>query len=1102
MITIYKTNTLANAAKYVTKQIGDWTKKNGSNLDVKCTLIVPDRASLEAERYLLRTIGGSFNVQVRTFRRLAADILPKYEYLSKQAGIMALGNIISNQRDNLTCFKKGVRTPGFVENVYDAISMMKYCRVAPETFNCALPRSVAGKAHDLALLYQAYVDYTRDRFIDSADKMDLLCEAIAQQDFSNETFFLYDFDNFSRQELAIVEQLILKSRDVTVACCFSDKKSDGRLYLNDIYSGVAEICRQNGIVPKEESAIAYVSDVAKQIGEHMFRYDETEPKETDAVQIYEADNRLAEVYSLACQVQNYVRSEKGGRYKDIYVVTSDVSKYANAIATVFEQFNIPYFCDRQYSLADHPYARFVVDYLTLCQNNARLDVVLNFVKNRLFNEGGEDVFLFENYCLKYNISHQFGGFDLGQNEKYFDRVEKFRQKFFRFYSANTPKPHSTVKEYVQFVRQLIDVCRLREKNVELAREQSRASCVGITELNFESKVTEQAADKFEGVLVQAEKILGDSYLGLDEFIKILGVGLSSVKISVIPVRNDCVIFANMAKSRKHDIKFLALLGANQGAMPIVKSDTKLLTDRNIRDLKNNNINLEPEIITENRRERFSLFQLLMEPTKLYVSYPTTDSDGSTLTPSPFVGELRRLFCIDGKTLETISLSNEIFTERQALAKLIQCNRLFKENVPNAKVPYYDALNVILGNMGERYLANKDSKSKFVSRGKELYLKKSETSVSQVTAFYACPYKFFFNYGLNVKPRPVAEMKASDLGNVLHEVLDRYISKDDLKENGVATAQFQADNWSESDEITAGRAEKIFGMVISKEEYGGIRKDQSMSGILAQLKSECIRMCKVVKSQIGESDFRPSYTLFDKPTEIEFNAARNNTVRVDFGEGSFELKGKVDRVDVCGNDFVVIDYKSSSGAAKYTEKDLYIGHKLQLLVYIKAVEQILKARQSGENYRPVGFYYFHMHDSFCDINDNEVYRWSGRTLDDIEVGCRLDNNLCNGRSDKLGLNAHENKEGELVFVKTGIFKRFLTSDQIKAQVEYALELIARAGRYMCGGYTAVSPYDGECKYCDYKCICDFGQNIYDDTPRKLDEDVNSAVFVCKSKEKYE
>ena len=109
-----------------------------------------DRASMEAERALLQKLGGSFNVRVRTFRRLANEVLPKLAYLSKQAGIMALTGIIQDNKDKLSCFVRGAETPGFVSDMYDVISMMKYCRIPPQALlEGELPEGVKGKAHDV-----------------------------------------------------------------------------------------------------------------------------------------------------------------------------------------------------------------------------------------------------------------------------------------------------------------------------------------------------------------------------------------------------------------------------------------------------------------------------------------------------------------------------------------------------------------------------------------------------------------------------------------------------------------------------------------------------------------------------------------------------------------------------------------------------------------------------------------------------------------------------------------------------------------------------------------------------------------------------------------
>lgn len=1058
MITIYKTNTMKDASEFVMNAVKYVDKKN---LSVMHTLIVPDRASLEAERQLLKAVKGSFNVQVRTFRRLANDILPKYEYLSKQAGIMALNSIIQDNRDKLTCYVKASETMGFVTDMYDVISMMKYCRISPKTLVTAdLPRSVKNKARDVGLLYQAYTDYSADRFVDSADKMELLRQNIATSKVvKNSYFYVYDFDNLSAQELAVLEQLMLFSRGVTVACCVGKTRADKYLYLDDIYNGVTSVCTKCGITPNVIEGENYSNRYVEHIGRNMYRYNDCALMPANGfAEVFQGATRVQEVYALACRIQNYVRG--GGRFKDVYVVTSDVNRYFNSVSTVFEEFDIPYFCDRQFVLSAHPYARFVLDYLSVYRNNGKLSAVLPFVKNHLFcsslpQEEREDVYLFENYCLKYNVSYRYDEFNLGKSEPYFVRADNFRSRFNALYKSVVIPQADTVDGYVSVVRKLIEQTKLNELNEKFADEQQRRG------FDFESKATSQAADKFEQVLSQAEKVLSGRYVKLDEFIKTLSMGVEAVKISVLPVSNDCVIFANMAKARKHDVKFLALLGANYGAMPIIKKDCKLLSDANIRDLVSCGINVEPQMLTENKRERFSLFQLLQEPTeKLYVSYAEMDGNDA-LTPSPFVTELCNLFSINGKKLAPSNTADEdVYTEEQAIAKVILNSRKLKDNQV-VKMPAYTVLAKRFADVQKKYEFTKNGKDVRVNRGADLYLKNARTSVSQLTDFYKCPYNFYFRYGLNVKPRDVAELQSSDLGNILHAVLETYVRDMDVNET--------------ADE-TKVKAKQKFEEALADDFYKGLRADPKMRGTIGQLETECLRLCQVVKEQLATSDF------YNLATEMAFGAGDEfPPVDVSFDGGKFHLVGKIDRVDTDGKRFIVIDYKSGAAAANYTEKDLYVGHKMQLLVYVKAV------LNNYPELRPAGFYYFNIHNKFIRVDADKAYFYNGRTLNDFDVACAIDHRLKEGKSEKLGLKLSSNNDKI-----DGRCASIMEDVQFDNQIEYAFKLIAEAGNLMKDGYAAVSPYEHACEFCDYKDICDFG-DVYSYDARKVDRSINKKVI---------
>lgn len=1048
MITIYKNSTTKQSAMQIVQVL---KRVDKSNLSVMHTVIVPDRASLEMERLILQQVGGSFNVQVLTFKRLASRILPKYDYLSKQAGIMALTGIIQDNKQHLKCYTKGVDSAGFVSDMYDTISMMKYCKIAPERLDDErFPRSIRTKTADIALLYREYLNYTQNRFVDSADKLDLLCDELPKvESIKNGYFYICDFDNLSAQEFALVEQLMLTSQGVTVSCCVGKTSADKYLYLDDIYNGVLQVCARNGIDANvvENTQVAQ-NVVTKQIGEHLYRYTTPTAVECgDFVEIFQGETRYKEVYNLACHVQNYVRN--GGRFKDVYVVTSDVDKYANSIANVFDQLDIPYFCDRQFALADQPYAQFVLDYLNLCNNNGRLQNVLSFVKNYLYsgNFDGKtdenDVYKFENYCLKYNISYRYDGFSLGLDDYYYPRAEVFRQKFNELYKSVTFPRSAKGVDFVAGIRNLLCACDVANKNTILAQRQLAKGH------STQSSVTSQSVEKFEQVLLQAETILGNRYLTLEDFIKSLTATVASVKISVIPQHNDCVVFANMAKARKHDIKFLALLGANYGAMPIVKSDCKLLTDSNIKDLLSTGVNVEPQISTENKRERFSLFQLLQEPTdKLYVSYATTDGN-NTLIPSPFVEQLSNMFLQKGEPLAVCTEEiEEVYTKKQAIAKVVLNNRKLADQ-QMVKMPTFKVLSKVFNSEMWKYHFLKNGRKVTIQGGDRLFFKSARTSVSQLTQFFQCPYNFYIKYGLNVKQREVAKLQSNDLGTILHDVMEHYVAQVDV---------------AEDEPTTIKKANECFDKALSSDFYRALKNDPQMQGVLLQLRAEAVQMCKVVKKQLETSKFT------NLKTELSFDGENAPMVNVNYGEGEFNLVGKIDRIDVYGDHMIIIDYKSGAAAANYRETSLYDGQKMQLLVYLRAAQDFYKLR-------PAGFYYFNMHNNFTDATEDKVYTYQGRTLNDIDVVRAIDTTLeTSPYSEKLDIKLK--KDGTLPQKNS-----LITAAQFEDQVTYATELIKRAGKLMHDGYIAVNPYDGVCAFCDYKDICDFG-DVYNYSPRKV------------------
>jgi ATP-dependent helicase/DNAse subunit B len=136
--------------------------------------------------------------------------------------------------------------------------------------------------------------------------------------------------------------------------------------------------------------------------------------------------------------------------------------------------------------------------------------------------------------------------------------------------------------------------------------------------------------------------------------------------------------------------------------------------------------------------------------------------------------------------------------------------------------------------------------------------------------------------------------------------------------------------------------------------------------------------------------------------------------------------------------------------------------------------------------PVGFYYFNIHDDFSKDKSNN-YKYSGRSIKDMEICKQLDTALANDKkSARLGVTFAKAKDdkgkeipGKLDF---SVNSHVLTANQLMAEIDYALMLIAKAGQLIKDGYVAINPIEKCCDYCDYSSICDY-QDIHNYPARK-------------------
>ena len=134
------------------------------------------------------------------------------------------------------------------------------------------------------------------------------------------------------------------------------------------------------------------------------------------------------------------------------------------------------------------------------------------------------------------------------------------------------------------------------------------------------------------------------------------------------------------------------------------------------------------------------------------------------------------------------------------------------------------------------------------------------------------------------------------------------------------------------------------------------------------------LCKDLFEVQKRSAFKPCML------EAKIGEGEIKPMSLQFGKTKVDLKGTIDRVDRLDDKFIIIDYKTYK-SADLTLKELYCGQKIQLYVYMRAVENSINAT-------PCGVFYFPVFSSFTDEDGNR-YKYKGQASDSRETLALID-----------------------------------------------------------------------------------------------------------------
>ncbi|MCF8243370.1 MAG: exodeoxyribonuclease V subunit gamma [Melioribacteraceae bacterium] len=247
-------------------------------------------------------------------------------------------------------------------------------------------------------------------------------------------------------------------------------------------------------------------------------------------------------------------------------------------------------------------------------------------------------------------------------------------------------------------------------------------------------------------------------------------------------------------------------------------------------------------------------------------------------------------------------------------------------------------------------------------------KEKQYSISQLETYTKCPFKYFAERLLNLSEieEPTEEVKAIELGSVLHRILFRFytfVQENDIDLTSLNDEQYkkierklfqigeeEIENASMNSPAAFYEREKILGIEGNRE-----------NSILYQFIQEAVSDTSGFRPQFFEVAFG-GINLNDKDKLL----STAEPVKI----GEVEIRGKIDRIDIneTYKTFEVVDYKLSGN--KPSKNDLYDGIALQLPIYMKAGKDLLNKYFDSE-YKPEGMYIYSLKFSKNGFGKNEV-----------------------------------------------------------------------------------------------------------------------------------
>lgn len=1042
--------------------------------------VAPKQATFQIERQLLagRELGGYARLQILSFERLAEFVLgklgrPEPELLSEEGRVMVLRALLARERERLQLFQTSARMPGFARRLSELLRELQRHRVGPDRLErLASSRdaspTLSAKLADARHLLCRYAEWLGTHGLDDAERLldvaaGVLREPVDVQAPLIESLWLDGFAEMTPQELDLLDAVVARCGSATLAFCL-DQAPPERVSLASAWGLIGETFRKcharlrqiegatcqiellqrdpnhdrfadNPVLRHVESNFArprpaaWVASIGSLAGE--FNFDA--PDWRTALASWQCSGPEAEALAAAKEIVRHVR--RGGRYRDVAVLGRSLDALAPVFRRVFRRYGIPCFVDQRAPVSHHPLAELTRSALRTLALGWRHEDWFGVLKSGLVGLGDWEADRLENAALAngWQGDRWRGTFE-GREHAAFELLRKrLVGPVLELELALGQAPSGRV--LATGLRNWWSALGVDAVLTQWDDEEKAGAGTG----DDAGMVHATVGRQLNSWLDEIARAFPEETLGLSEWLPVLESALGGLTVGRVPPALDQVLIGSIDRSRNPDLQIAILPGWNDGVFPMRPSLDGILSETERESMALAGVELGPPAIRRIGHERFYAYIALTRArARVVVTWSTLDSAGVALTPSPFLGHLRRLF----PEFESVQFDHE------------RARRELDSTVGGSAAPIEFTPLHPLGTEALRPLI-----------AAPLYGSTLHGSVSQLERFAACPFLYFAKSGLRLDEREEFELDARERGNFQHEVLARFHRE--LAQEGL--------RWRDIGAEDGRRRVRRISQEVARMHRGGLlnhtpRASYSTRHLSRQLEwlvAEVLR-------------WMPGYGFDPADVEVEFGGrtSRYGAWRLDLGDGrSLMLRGKIDRIDteVDPQDgaswAVVFDYKTSA-----PRLDLVLaknGIQMQLPVYAAALEALAGQERLPPQTAGIAYAALRPVSKRRDGRNGEDGEGNDKPRFEVRGLLRLDQADLFQRADPLA----PRTPFVVKVKKDGLPAKgshAMVTDEFEELLEGVPNLLVSIGRSILGGTSSVSPYRKgsvtACDHCEMAGVC--------------------------------